>query len=67
MLEEDPSNFWVEKLRALILLEACFNSLNKINFNSRMIPSLEVSSVIPKEIIGDRRSQAATHLASSKN
>ena len=30
------------------------------------MPSLEASSSIPREVIGGRRSQAATHLALSK-
>ena len=66
MLEKYLGNFTVEKLRALLLLEADFNGLHKINFNRRLMPSLEASSSMPQEIIGDRRSQATTHLALSK-
>ena len=66
MLEKSPGNLIVEKLRALLLLEADFNGLHKINFNGRLMPYLEVTSSMPQEIIGDRRSQAATHLALSK-
>ena len=58
--------FHSRKLRALLLLEADFNGLHKINFNWRLTPSLEASSSIPQEIIGGRRSQAAIHLALSK-
>ena len=55
MLEKSPGNYTVEKLRALLLLEADFNGLHKINFNGRLMPSLEASSAIPQEIIGERR------------
>ena len=56
----------MENLRALLLLEACFNGLHKIDFNSRLMPSLEVSSSVPQEITGCRRLQADTHLALGK-
>ena len=39
MLEKSPGNFTVEKFLALLLLEADFNSLNKINFNGTLMPS----------------------------
>ena len=66
MLEKSPGNFRVEKLRAVLLLEADFNGLHKINFNGRLMPRLEATSSIPQKIIGGRRSQVATHLALSK-
>ena len=66
MLEKSLGNFTVEKLRALLLLEAYFNGLHKINFNGRSMPSLKAASSIPQEIIGGRRSQAATHLKLSE-
>ena len=50
MLEKAPSNFLVEKLRALLLLEADFNALHNINFNGRLMSSLETSSVMPQKI-----------------
>ena len=37
------------------MLESDFNGLHKIDFNGRLMPSLEVSSSIPQEIIGGRR------------
>ena len=61
-----PVNLRVEKLRAILLLEAGYNGLYKIYFNSRLTPRLEDASSIPQEIIGERRSQAATHLALNK-
>ena len=66
MLEKAPGNYTVEKLRALLLLEADFNGLHEINFNRKLMPSLQASSSTPQEIIGGRRSQASTHLAMSK-
>ena len=65
MLEKTPGNYTVENLRVLLLLYADFNGLNKINFNGRVMPSLEASLSIPQEIIS-RISQAATYLALSK-
>ena len=38
----------------------------KIIFNNRLIPTLEATNVIPREVIGGRRSQATTHLALDK-
>ena len=66
MLEKETGNYEVGKLRELFPLEVDFNALHKINFNCRLIPSLEDSSSISQEIIGGRRSQAATHLVLSK-
>ena len=66
MLEKSPGNLRVDKLRAILLLEADYNGLHKINFNGRLMPMLEATSSIPHEIIGDRRSQAATHLDLNK-
>ena len=66
MLEKHHGIFLVEKLRALALLKADFNALHTINFNGRLMPSLESSFAITQEIIGGRRLQAATHLALSK-
>ena len=60
-------NFLVEKLRVLILLEADFNTLHKINFNSTLLPSLEASSTISQEILGGRRLQTAAHVVLNKN
>jgi len=66
VLEKSPGNLRVEKLRAILLLEADYNGLHKINFNGRLMPRLEAMSSILQEIIGGRRSQAATHLALNK-
>ena len=66
MLEKVACNINIQKLRAILLLEADFNALHKIEFNNRLIPKLEEVDAIPVEIIGGRRAQAATHLALSK-
>ena len=56
MLEKKESQIAVSKLRAILLLEADFNTINKIIFNTRLIPNLERNELIPHEIIGERRS-----------
>ena len=66
MLEKVPGNINAQKLRAILLLEADFNAMHKIIFNNRLIPRIEAENAIPLEVIGGRRSQAATHLALDK-
>jgi len=55
MLEKEKGNINVEKLRAILLLEADFNRLNKIIYNSRVIPELEKREEILFEVIRGRR------------
>jgi hypothetical protein len=66
MLEKSAGNVQVSKLRAILLLEADFNALNKIVFNNRTLPSLEANGSIPYEIIGGRRGQSSLHVALNK-
>ena len=66
MWEKSPGNFTVEKSLIILLLEAAFNALCRINFDGILMPSLDASSTIPREIIGGRRSQAAIRLDLSK-
>ena len=66
ILEKVAGNVQVQKLQAILLLEVDFNAIHKIIFNNRLMPNLEAMNVIPMEIIGGRRSQAATHLALDK-
>ena len=66
MLEKVAGNINVQKLRAILLLETDFNAMHKIIFNNRLIPSIEADKAIPMEVIGDGRSQVATHLALNK-
>ena len=63
ILEKVAGNVNVQKLRAILLLEADFNALHKIIFNNRLIPNLDINNAIPMEAIGSRRAQSATHLA----
>ena len=66
ILEKFLGKILVEKLRAMLLLEADFNALHKIIFNGRILPTLERNNVIPSEIIGERKSQSAIHDALNK-
>ena len=54
MLKKQPNNILVSKFKAILLLEADFNTINKIIFNTRLIPILEVQNSILREIIGER-------------
>ena len=55
MLAKSTGNVHVSKLRAILLLGVDFNTLNKIVFNRRALPSIEASNTIPFEVIGDRK------------
>jgi hypothetical protein len=44
MLEKSSRNINIAKLRAILLLEADFNALNKIIFNIRVMPLMEVNA-----------------------
>ena len=50
----------------LLFLEADFDTLRKINFNDKLMNSLEASSAIPHKITCGVRLQAAAHLVLSK-
>ena len=52
MLEKKQNNILVSKLRAILLLEADFNIINKILFSTRLIPTLEAKELILKKLIG---------------
>jgi len=51
MLEKKPGNMNVDKLQAILLLEADFNVVNKIISNTRVIPQLELLKSIPAKVI----------------
>ena len=55
MLEKKANILLVEKLRTILLLEADYNTLNKIIFNTRIIPMMEERNDIPY-IVGGRHS-----------
>ena len=56
----------MSKLRVILLLEADFNTLNKLVFNSKLMPSLEDKKVIPYEIIGGIRRHSAVYVILNK-
>ena len=53
-------------MRAILLLKVDFNVINKIIFNTRLIPTLEAKDMIPREIIGGRRGISAIYIALNK-
>ena len=53
MLEKKPNDISESKLRAILLLKANYNVVNKIIFNTRLILTLEAKELIPKEIISE--------------
>ena len=66
MLEKEKGNINIENLRVILLLEADFNRLNKIIYNSRVIPELEKREEILFEVIRGRRGQSSLHVALNK-
>ena len=66
MLEKSLGNILVQKLQAILLLEADFNTINKIIFNTCAMPLMELHNKIPSEIVSYRRSQSYLHLVLSK-
>ena len=67
MLEILVGNVIIQKLWAILLLEANFNVMRKIMLNNRLLPSAEMVDAILIEVIGERRSQLAVHLVLNKN
>ena len=55
MLEKEPGAINVDKLRAILLLEADFNFANKLYFGSRMIRRAQQDNLIPEECFGGIR------------
>ena len=66
ILEKFSGNINIAKLRAILLLEVDFNTLNKIIFNIRVMPLIEANIQIPHNIVEGRRSQSSLYLALSK-
>ena len=66
ILAKSTGNVYVLKLRAILLLEADFNTLNKIVFNGRALPSIEASNTISFEVIRGRKGQSFMHVALNK-
>ena len=51
MLEKSAGNVYVQKLRAILLLEVDFNAMYKIIFNNKLILNIEAVNAIPMEVI----------------
>ena len=47
VLEKEPGEILVAKLRATLLLESDFNALHKVIFGRRIVPTLESNNLIP--------------------
>ena len=63
MLEKEPGVINVDKLRAILLLEADFNFLNKLFFGSRMIHRAHKDHLIPPETFGGVKDRNPHQLA----
>ena len=66
ILEKARGQIDVSKLRVILLLELDFNTLNKLIFNMKLMPSLESRNFIPYEIIRGRRGYLAVYVALNK-
>ena len=63
MIEKTEGVIRVDKLRALLLMEADFNSLSKLIFSHRMIKGMELNKRMPEELFGSRKLLSAIHVA----
>lgn len=54
MLEKEAGVFLVNKLRAILLMEADFNMINKLIYGVRMMPHARSHSVIPQEQFAEK-------------
>ena len=66
MLEKKQGEINVFKLRGILLLDADFNAIYKITFNTRLIPTVEAKDMIPREIMGERRGISVIYIALNK-
>ena len=66
MLEKKQSDILVEKLQAILLIEANQNAMNKIIFNTRTIPKLEENEIIPREIMRGQRGLSIIQITLNK-
>ena len=57
MLEKIPGNTSVEKLRAILLMEADFNFGNKLLFGQRMVKAAEDANALPHDSFGSRKNK----------
>jgi hypothetical protein len=63
VLEKQRGMYRVDKLRAILLMEADFNFYNGLMFAKRMIARTEQHSWIPREIYGGRKNHEAIEVA----
>ena len=63
MLEKTENDIRVEKLRAILLMEADFNFVNKLIFGHRMIQQCENYRRFPDELYGSRNRRSANEVA----
>ena len=63
MLEKIAGNFRVDKLRAILLMEADFNFANKLLFGSRLMRQAEDHDVLPRENYGSRHDHCSIEIA----
>ena len=63
MLEKVAGNIKVDKLRAILLMEAEFNFLNKLIFGNRLIQAVTANHRLPKELYGGLNNQSAQEVA----
>ncbi len=54
MLEKKPGCQIIEKLRAILLMEADFNSSNKEIFGCRMLDNVRLYNLMPEEIYSEK-------------
>ena len=63
MLEKIEGMTRVDKLRAILLMEADFNFLLKLIFGSRMMKQVESLDRVPDELYGSRSGRNAIEVA----
>ena len=63
MLEKIADCIRVDKLRAILLMEADFNFGTKLVFGSKMVTNMERSGLIPPEVKGGRKGMQAKEVA----
>ena len=63
MLEKEAGNIRVDKLRAILLMEADFNFVNKLLFGHRLVKQIESYNRFPDELYGSRTSLTAILVA----
>eukprot|EP00804_Cyclotella_cryptica_P008593 CCRYP_007565-RA/>CCRYP_007565-RA protein AED:0.48 eAED:0.48 QI:0/-1/0/1/-1/0/1/0/203 len=58
MIEKAPGVKLISKLRAILLLEADFNAVNKIIFGQRMLNNVRKYKLMPDEIFSEKQQMA---------